>query len=202
MRVQRLSRHIHQQISPRHALVSPQLIQPLQKWLAKQNKFLRVPQFHNEAVKDKWPDSAYIWLGLKLLIELKVFLSLPIPSPHRLLDEAATSLTPEEQTELGFIVENLIRELKQAVRGKDAFLPAQTAVSQQVIDQITHAVATESALTIAYQALGDLKASYRQVQPLRLEKRGNLYYLHAYCYRAETNLIFRLDRVKEIVAGG
>jgi hypothetical protein len=195
---QRLSRHIHQQISPRHALVSPQLIQPLQKWLAKQTRFLRVPHLHNEEVKDKWHDSAYTWLGLKLLIELKAFLSLPISSPHGLLDEAATRLTPEEQTELGFIVENVIQELKQAVHGKDAFLPAETAVSPQMVDQISQAIATQSALTIAYQALGDLKASYRQVQPLRLEKRGNLYYLHAYCYRAETNLTFRLDRIQHL----
>jgi predicted DNA-binding transcriptional regulator YafY len=46
--------------------------------------------------------------------------------------------------------------------------------------------------------LGELKASYRQVQPLRLEKRGSLYYLHAYCYRAETNLTFRMDRIQHL----
>ena len=200
MGIQRLSRHFHQQISPRHAIVSPLLIQPLQKWLTKQNKFLQQPQPYQEVIDGTSKDSAYTWLGLKLLIELKSLLSLSIPSPHGLLDEVTASLPPEEQAELGFIVDNIIQELKQAVRGQDAFIPTSTTVSSQLIEDITYAITTESAITIAYQALGDLKASYRQVQPLRLETRGNLHYLHAYCFRAETNLTFRLDRIHNLWA--
>jgi hypothetical protein len=33
------------------------------------------------------------------------------------------------------------------------------------------------------------------VRPLWLEQRADLYYLHAYCYRAEAERVFRLDRV-------
>ncbi|MCB0010031.1 MAG: WYL domain-containing protein, partial [Anaerolineales bacterium] len=38
----------------------------------------------------------------------------------------------------------------------------------------------------------------RRVQPLRLEKRGALYYLYAYCYRVEENRTFRLDRIEAV----
>jgi hypothetical protein len=198
MKIQRLSRHIHQQISPRHAIVSPRLIQPLQRWLAKQNKFLQAPPLQNEATGNTRQDSAYTWLGLKLLVALKAFLALPIPSPHSLLDEVSAAISPEEQTELGFMVENVMQELKLAIRGKDIFLPALTAVPPQVLEKIQQAITAESALTIAYQALGDMKASFRRIQPMRLAQRGSLYYLYAYCYRTETNLTFRLDRIQQI----
>lgn len=191
----RLSRQVHAQLSPRHALVSPALTTSLTRWLARQNKHLHAPNLKAGEVKNELDVSAFNWLGLKLLIDLKALLALPIPAPHGLLDEAAAALSPEEQTELAFTAQHIMAELKQAVRGKDAFFPAQEAVSQGLIDQIAQAIKTESALTIAYQALGEIKPSLRRIQPLRLESRGNLYYLHAYCYRAETNLTFRLDRV-------
>lgn len=195
----RLSHRIHEQVSPRQAIVSPTLITPLARWLAKQNKHLQAPNLKNSVIKHEWAASAYHWLGLKLLFDLKELLALPWPAPPGLLDEAATALTPEEQTELAFMAQHIIQELKQAFRGKDAFFPAQEAVSQIVVDQILQAVEKESALTISYKALGEVKPSLRKIQPLRLENRGNLYYLYAYCYRAETNLTFRLDRIQAIL---
>ena len=196
----RLARRIHEQIAPRQAIVSSALITPLARWLAKQNKHLQAPNLENSAIEKEGDASSYHWLGLKLLIDLKDLLALPIPAPHGLLDEAAAALSLEEQTELAFMAQHIIQELKQAFRGKDAFFPAQEAVSQAVVEQVSQAVEKESALTISYQALGEVKPSLRKIQPLRLENRGNLYYLNAYCYRAETNLTFRLDRIQEIIS--
>jgi predicted DNA-binding transcriptional regulator YafY len=41
----------------------------------------------------------------------------------------------------------------------------------------------------------------RTVQPLWLEQRGNLHYLHGYCYLAEADRVFRLDRVLDVEDG-
>lgn len=194
----RLARQIHEQISPRHAIISSSLITPLARWLVKQNKHLQAPILEDGEIKNKLHPSTFNWLGLKLLIDLKELLAIPFPAPNSLLDEAAGALTPEEQTDLAYMAQQIIHELKQAIRGKDAFFPTQEAISHEVIEQVSQAIETESALLIAYQALGEVKPCKRQIQPLRLESRGNLYYLYAYCYRAETNLIFRLDRITSL----
>jgi predicted DNA-binding transcriptional regulator YafY len=55
----------------------------------------------------------------------------------------------------------------------------------------------ERPLSIACQALGDGEPHHRLVEPLRLEERGQLYYLYACCYRAEADRVFRLDRLHE-----
>lgn len=194
----RLNRKIHEQISSRHAIVSPALITPLARWLAKQNKYLQAPNLEADIMKPDWDASAFTWLGLKLLIDLRELLTLPFPAPFGLLDEMAATLTPEEQTELRCMAHDVIQELRQALRGKDAFLPAQKTVSQEMLDQISQAIEQGAPLMITYQALGEIKPSMRHIQPLRLESRANLYYLYAYCYRAETNLTFRLDRVSQL----
>jgi predicted DNA-binding transcriptional regulator YafY len=77
-------------------------------------------------------------------------------------------------------------------------LPAQQPVSSTLIAALQQAIKQEGTVTISYQALGDRKATYREIQPLRLEQHGKLFYLYAYCYRAESNLTFRLDRIKEM----
>lgn len=41
----------------------------------------------------------------------------------------------------------------------------------------------------------DAERYLTRVRPLWLEQRGDLYYLHTYCYRAEAERTFRLDRV-------
>jgi predicted DNA-binding transcriptional regulator YafY len=118
---------------------------------------------------------------------------------YGLLESASQHISETEISNLEATAATILTSLRQAISGRDAFFPARDPVAPDTINQIYRAIERETPLAIAYQALGDLKASYRQVQPLRLEKRGNLYYLHAYCYRAETNLTFRLDRIKEIL---
>jgi predicted DNA-binding transcriptional regulator YafY len=55
----------------------------------------------------------------------------------------------------------------------------------------------EQAIDLTYQALGECTPTCRRVYPLRLEERGSLVHLHAYCTLAEANRTFRLDRVHE-----
>ena len=83
------------------------------------------------------------------------------------------------------------------MRGRDAFFPAPEEPPQELIDHIQQAMAAEQWLDIAYQSLVDRRPYWRRVYPLRLEARGRLYYLHAYCALAEADRIFRLDRIAD-----
>ncbi|MCP4358117.1 MAG: WYL domain-containing protein, partial [Chloroflexi bacterium] len=56
----------------------------------------------------------------------------------------------------------------------------------------------QTPLTLNYQALHAPTPKQHIVEPLRLEQRGDLFYLYAYSYRAEANLTFRLDRLTAI----
>ncbi|MCA9990462.1 MAG: WYL domain-containing protein, partial [Anaerolineales bacterium] len=64
-----------------------------------------------------------------------------------------------------------------------------------LLAQVQAAIAQEQQLEICYQALGEAVPRMRRIAPYYLEQRGQLYYLHAYCYLAEEARVFRLDRV-------
>ena len=63
-------------------------------------------------------------------------------------------------------------------------------------------LAAGGCLEIVYQPPAERRPHVRLVQPLRLEQRGGLYYLHAYCYLAEANRVFRLDRLQDCAPAG
>lgn len=196
MAYQRLGRHVKTQLSPRHAIVSSQLQKPLRNWLFSKNKFL-----DSTTSKKSKPTQSHIplgWLGLSVLIELKKLLPLPILIPGDVMEETESLLSTKERYAYQLMVDDIMRAIKEAIKGEDAFFPAAHKVSTERIEQISKAIEHETTLMIAYQAIGDCNASCRTIQPLRLEQRGALYYLHAYCYRAEMNLTFRLDRMQEV----
>lgn len=200
MRHKRLRQAAIAQITPRHLVVKDEMIEKLTSWLREQG----YPLQHdlsptNNRQPGAFTEYQWYWLCARVLIDLGKLFPLPCPSPYGLLESASQHLSETEISNLEATAATILTSLRQAISGRDAFFPARDPVAPDTINQIYRAIERETPLAIAYQALGDLKASYRQVQPLRLEKRGNLYYLYAYCYRAETNLTFRLDRIKEIL---
>jgi hypothetical protein len=188
----RLHDRFHEQISPRHAVVAPEIAESLQRWLARQGYPLDRPE--PPGAKGN-PHAEYVWLGLKLLISLGELIPLPCPAPHSSLEAAAAQLTPAQQAELAFYVDEIIEGTRSALRGRDAFFPAREGTKSEYITAVRQALVEERPLLIRYQALGDTEARRRRIEPLLLEERGSLYYLHAYCYLAEANRVFRLDRL-------
>jgi hypothetical protein len=193
----RLRRRVHRQISPRHALVSPAIRPSLQRWLARRNSILASSSGESPAKSRPLPDAAYSWLGLRLLVELAGTIELPFPAPYHSLAQVESRLTPHELTELEQQVLSITDGLRAAIRGRDAFFPAHAEPPHELIEQIQQAMAAEQWLDIAYQSLLDRRPYRRRVYPLRLEARGRLHYLHAYCSLAEADRIFRLDRIAD-----
>ena len=209
LRQKRLRKHVITHLSPRHAIVSSALLPPLQKWLATQQIPLKQHQPTDEAISTQpsikeetavqWSEQTSVqWLGTRILIGLSDLTHQPIPSPHTLLKQLDSQLDPHTRTELEAIAANMLNGLRDAIRGRDAFLPSQQPVSPETIALIQKAIWNDTALHIQYQQLGSRQPTWREVQPLRLEQRGALYYLTAYCLRAETNITFRLDRIHNI----
>jgi predicted DNA-binding transcriptional regulator YafY len=118
------------------------------------------------------------------------------------LDSLSPAIPPAQQATLSSLADQIIQQLQGAINGRDAFFPADQLPSAGLVDHIQQAVEHSSRLTFSYLPLNATAPKEHTVEPLRLEQRGRLTYLYAYSYRAEANLIFRLDRVKEIVAGG
>jgi hypothetical protein len=244
----RLRPYILRRLSPRHAVVRADIAPLLDKCLAARGYFLSdacrvtsdefgkqageptLPGNERSAVgrqkspQSRWPseDSSlpHIYLALRIFLGLGEFIPLPVPPPHEQLDLAAAALSPVTLGEMEEIAGRFLEELRAALRGHDAFLPAAGPPDPALLRVIRDALGRDGELTIAYRPLGDrgdmeyeirdtrsagdpppaachLPLTARRVRPLWLEQRGELYYLHAYCYRAEGERVFRLDRVTD-----
>lgn len=198
LRKKRMRQTVIEHISPRHAIVTAGMAARLKNYLAKNN----YPLSDDTAVVGDSPPNkpaAAQWLGLRVLTDLGQLIPLPCPPPHSALAQLETQLDAGQKTELEALATTILQNVSNAIRGRDAFFPAQKDVPPEWIEAIRCAIAREQEIDINYQTLGDWSPSCRRVQPLRLEERGNLFYLHAYCTRAEMNLTFRLDRIQEII---
>jgi hypothetical protein len=184
---------ILEQLSPRHIAVHSDIIPAVDKWLAAHGYPLYQHQVASENASVE-TELTYQWLGLRLLVGLGNIIPLPYPSPHSLLDSLSEQLTETTKSELEATVILILEQLREAIHGRDAFFPSQKPIDPTLIATLQKTIIQETTLTITYQALGDRKPSARQIQPLHLEKRGELFYLHAYCFRAETNLTFVIPR--------
>lgn len=182
-------------LSPRHAIVDPAIRLPLENWLATRGFALDTPDPLPPATPTAAPDPAYDWLALRVLLGLGDLIPLPIPPPHDPLAAAATRLPPAELGRLEEIARRLLADLRAVVRGRDAFYPATHALDPTLLQAIHHALRHGRPLHITYQTLGDPTPRLRRIRPHSLEQRGELHYLRAYCYLAEAELTFRLDRV-------
>ena len=199
MRYKRLRQAAIKQIAPRHIIVKDEMVEKLTTWLKKQGYPLdHDPPQVNTVNHTTLTNLQWQWLGVRVLIDLSTLLPLPYPAPHGFLEIVSQHLSETERTNLEATATAILDGLRQAIHGRDAFFPAHSPVTSESINRIQQAIERETPLAIYYQSLAEREPTYRQIQPLRLEKRGQLAYLTAYCLRAEATRTFRLDRIKQI----
>lgn len=189
-----LRRHLTRQLSPRHAVVAPAIIPALRRWLEPHTPLL-APDLEPRGGSGNGGDPAAIWLGLRVLEEVGRLIPLSVPVDYASMDQAAAQLTPDQLADANHHAAQIGGDLRAALHGRDAFFPREGAVDEGLVAVVETAVAEGSALTIDYQGLGDPGPRRRTIEPLRLEQRGALTYLHAYCRLAEAERVFRLDRI-------
>lgn len=202
LRQNRFRRYVQRQLSPRHAIIAGEMIPVLTKWLQKRDYALSatIPNGGNRLLSPEAEETGYDWLGLRLLIGLGTMVPLPYPPPYARLNAVGETLDAQRRSELENVVEEILSRVQIAIRGRDAFFPASETPPPALTAHIEATIMAEGQLHIQYQSLGDIEARWRCIQPLRLEQRGQLYYLVAYCYQAEDNRVFRLDRIKACAA--
>jgi hypothetical protein len=193
----RLAARFHRQLSPRHAIVSPDLIPSLRRWLDGRGYLLNAPGADRPAQPK--PDVYYSHLALSVLAGLAGFIELPLTLPAA---TGADGLTAAEQAEAAQLSQAVLDGVRQAISGRDAFFPADTPANSDWLALIQQAIAQEQPLDILYQSPGDPAPRQRRIEPLRLYQRGELHYLEAYCYLAEANRVFRLDRLSACEPAG
>lgn len=76
--------------------------------------------------------------------------------------------------------------------------PEQTQQSASYLAQIEQAIAKAEALQIRYYSASDDRISERVIEPTRLDKRGTVLYVVAYCQQAKAERVFRLDRIRAL----
>lgn len=192
----RLRRHFIEQFSPRSAAIQPAAIPQIEQWLAKHHILLNKPADFHPATPE--PDLAASWLCLRIAVLLNQLMPLPFPPPHAQLDALTAGLSPFDQAALDALAHQTIAGLRDLINGRDAFFPAHSAPSPDLLARIDRAIGAESQLTILYQTPAENAPRLRRIQPLRRSQQGSLHYLHAYCYLTEATRTFRLDRIHHL----
>lgn len=194
----RLREYVDAQISPRHALVSPKIAPALRRYLMQQGVALAGDSSNSHSPTESiTPDPVTVCVGLRVVEEIGCFIPVSVPVDHNTLSTLTEQLSCAQQAEVEHQVQIIREDLLSAIRGRDAFFPAENEPDPALVAMIQTALVNELVLEIAYQGLGELMPRWRQISPLRLEERGSLIYLYTYCYLAEAERTFRLDRIKE-----
>ncbi len=196
MSQQRWRPHIGERLSPRHAMVTSGLVLLLSRRLKLDGYPLHAPFLQSASEDaDHAVDAATCWLALEVLQGLGKIIELPFSVSAEAHYQLETHLSSSQQADLTLKASQVLAGVKQAIRGRDAYFLPENAPDPALAAAIETTIAQEGTIEIAYQALGEASPRLRQVEPHWLERRETGIYLHGYCYLAEANRIFRLDRI-------
>lgn len=149
------------------------------------------------AGKAKIADSGYLYLAGLVFQQLSRFTDLPLRLPAAVLEQIAANLPPETASDLHALAEELLARLQTAFDGYsgpplDNPYPINRADTQV---RLTAAIAGEHSVELTYWTAGRGELTHRRVDPYRLETRGSVTYLVAYCHLRRAERVFRLDRI-------
>ncbi|MBK9094024.1 MAG: WYL domain-containing protein [Anaerolineae bacterium] len=147
--------------------------------------------------KPKIANSGYLYLAGLVFQQLNRFTDLPVRLPAAILDQIAAGLPPETASDLHALAEELLTRLQTAFDGYsgpplDNPHPVNLADTQA---RLTAAIAGEHSVELTYWTAGRGELTHRRVDPYRLETRGAVTYLIAYCHLRRAERVFRLDRI-------
>ncbi len=143
--------------------------------------------------------TAYLWLAGQVYARLGEFIRLPVRPPHTLLSELVSNLSPQQLAAAEALAEETIEQLKQALDGWAPYPTHQAHSSpEETLPLIERAIEEGDGLEMEYWTEGRGEMTVRVVEPYRLEWRGEVPYLIAYCHRRHDERVFRLDRIRSL----
>jgi hypothetical protein len=158
---------------------------------------LTLPDAVTQPGKHKLSDSGYLYLAGLVFQQLGRFTDLPVRLPAAVLDQVAATLAPETASDLHALAEELLARLQTAFDGYsgpplDNPHPVNLADAEA---RLAAAIAAEQSVELTYWTAWRGELTHRRVDPYRLETRGSVAYLVAYCHLRRAERVFRLDRI-------
>jgi hypothetical protein len=149
------------------------------------------PQFELSA-----EERSTIGAALALYATLADRLGADIRPPHTLARQWRKRLTAAERDAVDRQVERLLDALRGATPPPtEDHLPVPTGEHLTVLEQ---AIADGASVELRYYTAGRDHVTRRRVDPLRLEWRGEVAYLIAYCHLRQAQRVFRVDRIEAL----
>jgi predicted DNA-binding transcriptional regulator YafY len=126
---------------------------------------------------------------------------LPVRLPQTLLDHLTEQLSPPDIAAAEVAVDQTLSALHQTL---DGYVPfpvwlEDALPEEESLPLIEQALAEGCNLQIDYYAAGSNTRTRRQVEPYRLEWPGETPYLVGYCHLAQSERVFRVDRIYSVV---
>jgi predicted DNA-binding transcriptional regulator YafY len=123
-------------------------------------------------------------------------LSADVRPPHTLASQWRQRLTDAERDAVDRQVERLLAALRRATPGPaEDHLPVPTGETLTALEQ---AIAEDATVEIRYYTAGRDHVTQRHVDPLRLEWRGDVAYVIAYCHLRQAQRVFRVERIEAL----
>jgi predicted DNA-binding transcriptional regulator YafY len=128
------------------------------------------------------------------------WLDLPQPLASGMLDDLATQLDSATQSAVEQAYQQTIERLTQVIDGYAPRLDFSMngLPQEQTLPIIQQALREEHDLDMTYWSAGRGLQTKRCIQPYRIEFKGKIAYLYAYCYQARDERCFRVDRIEQI----
>ncbi len=141
-----------------------------------------------------------IGAALALYATLADRLGADLRPPHTLARQWRRRLTDAERDAADRQVERLRNALRQATPPPtEDHLPVPTGRHLTVLEQ---AIAAGATVELRYYTAGRDHVTHRRVDPLRLEWRGEVAYLIAYCHLRQAQRVFRVERIEALTLVG
>jgi len=151
---------------------------------------------------------AHCYVAARLGHALPELSTLSYRTPWAVLEQLAKQLTPHDLASAEQLIQRLISE-----RPTDQSAipdPAYPAEDDELISLerqpqlaawlslIQTAIPAAHALHIRYYSASSDRESQRVIEPMRIETRGTLTYIVAFCRQAQSERLFRLDRIRAL----
>lgn len=134
--------------------------------------------------------------ALRVYARLADTLGQPVPAPHTLAQAWQARLTAPQRDAAEQLAAALLAALHQAAPPDgDYHLPAPTGPLLALLEA---AIADQATVEFTYYTAGRAALTRRRADPLRLEWRGDVAYLIAFCHLHQAQRVFRVDRMADL----
>jgi hypothetical protein len=143
--------------------------------------------------------AAYLWLALRVTLDLGDVIPLATVPPAALLDRLAASLDPDHLAALSAQADAVAQAVRDTIDGYTSFpAPLPDVDAKAIQAAVEQALKTDSPIEIVYHTAGRGERTTRVVEPLRLDERRGAAYLVAFCRLRGEERVFRLDRIAAV----